>query len=200
MNKFNKLKITLLLLPFITTYACTNTSKNSINDNKFEIENLRLFHKRSDGSKYMFIDSTRAKYGHNSAKIVTDNPTAIIYKKEMPYYFISSSKGFINENGKFIILDGNVTIRNKHKKFSKITGTMLRWNTEKDILIIDNYYNFNAFPLPSEINDDNYNYHTSIINDIIFKTRSKKLDWDFTKGHTVEFSSPGSQVLTTLTF
>ena len=89
-NIFSSKKLYLLFILFTTT-SCSNSTINN-SESLFEIEQLKLSHKRPDGTKYMSLNSVKANYSEFNDQIITFNPSAIIYKNENPYYFINSLK------------------------------------------------------------------------------------------------------------
>ncbi len=128
-------KLLSLLAILFLIQSCSKFNRKPLQlEPPFLLNSIDLEHKKEDGSKDWDLISPDATYSLNSGFLRAKNPEIIIYDNNIPFYSINAKTSTILEDGKFVILEGQIKLVKLVGSELEIIGNSLTWDTKSQII------------------------------------------------------------------
>lgn len=113
----------------------TETNIRERIENQLTFDDVTLKQLNSEGERLWIVDATEAAYNQNRNVASVKKPQGELYQNGQVTYEVEADTGTIYEDGKTIVLQGNVVAKQKEDG-TVLYGDELEWYPQKDLLLV----------------------------------------------------------------
>ena len=138
LGRLSRSGLTAALVASALLTACTTRRPITVEPTpSFVFRSLDLSQRTDDGNRDWDLSSPEARYDLSSRTIRARRPEGVLYRDDQPHYRITADLATVLRDGKLVVLEGSVQLRQLNQRGLTIEGDNLIWTPSQSRMVIN---------------------------------------------------------------